>query len=59
MVFNWKLKSHNERAPSYFELYANGVHAATGTYEARTSSDLKIEKSNGLDGQIRWKVRAR
>lgn len=46
--------SHNERAPSYFELYADGVHAATGTYE-QGQSDLKIEKSNGLDGQIRWK----
>jgi iron complex outermembrane receptor protein len=46
--------SHNERAPSYFELYANGVHAATGTYE-QGQANLKIEKSNGLDGQIRWK----
>ena len=46
--------SHNERAPSYFELYADGVHAATGTYE-QGQANLKIEKSNGLDGQIRWK----
>jgi iron complex outermembrane receptor protein len=46
--------SHNERAPSYFELYANGLHAATGTYE-QGQANLKIEKSNGLDGQIRWK----
>jgi iron complex outermembrane recepter protein len=46
--------SHNERAPSYFELFANGVHTATGTYE-EGQSDLKKEKSNGLDGQIRWK----
>ena len=46
--------SHNERAPSYFELYADGVHTATGTYE-RGQTNLKIEKSNGLDGQIRWK----
>ncbi|QDD00182.1 TonB-dependent receptor [Candidatus Methylopumilus planktonicus] len=46
--------SHNERAPSYFELYANGVHAATGTYE-QGQANLKIEKSNGLDSQIRWK----
>ena len=47
--------SHNERAPSYFELYADGVHAATGTYE-QGQANLKIEKSNGLDGQIRWKA---
>lgn len=46
--------SHNERAPSYFELYADGVHAATGTYE-QGQANLTIEKSNGLDGQIRWK----
>lgn len=46
--------SHNERAPSYFELFANGVHKATGVYE-EGQSDLKKEKSNGLDGQIRWK----
>jgi iron complex outermembrane recepter protein len=46
--------SHNERAPSYFELFANGVHTATGTYQ-EGQSDLKKEKSNGLDGQIRWK----
>ncbi len=46
--------SHNERAPTYFELFANGVHTATGVYEEGQSS-LKKEKSNGLDGQIRWK----
>ena len=46
--------SHNERAPSYFEFYANGVHVATGAYE-QGQANLKIEKSNGLDGQIRWK----
>ncbi len=53
----WSLSgnlSHNERAPSYFELFANGVHTATGTYQ-EGQSDLKKEKSNGLDGQIRWK----
>jgi iron complex outermembrane recepter protein len=46
--------SHNERAPSYFELFANGVHAATGVFE-QGQSNLKKEKSNGIDGQIRWK----
>lgn len=46
--------SHNERAPSYFELFANGVHSATGVFEEGTAN-LKKEKSNGLDGQIRWK----
>jgi iron complex outermembrane recepter protein len=46
--------SHNERAPSYFELFANGVHTATGLFE-QGQSNLKKEKSNGIDGQIRWK----
>ncbi|MFM7482515.1 MAG: TonB-dependent receptor, partial [Candidatus Methylopumilus sp.] len=46
--------SHNERAPTYFELFANGVHTATGVYE-EGQSGLKKEKSNGIDGQIRWK----
>jgi iron complex outermembrane receptor protein len=46
--------SHNERAPSYFELFANGLHKATGVFE-QGQSNLKKEKSNGIDGQIRWK----
>jgi iron complex outermembrane receptor protein len=46
--------SHNERAPTYFELFANGVHTATGVYE-EGQSGLKKEKSNGIDAQIRWK----
>jgi len=53
----WSLTTnitHSERAPTYFELFANGVHVATGVYE-QGQSGLKKEKSNGLDGQIRWK----
>ena len=53
---NWTLASnisHNERAPSYFELYANGAHLATGQYELGNSSFSK-ERSNGIDAQIRW-----
>ncbi len=46
--------SHNERAPTHFELFANGLHKATGVYE-EGQADLKKEKSNGIDGQIRWK----
>jgi iron complex outermembrane receptor protein len=46
--------SHNERAPTSFELFANGLHKATGVYE-EGQADLKKEKSNGIDGQIRWK----
>ena len=54
---NWSLAtnlSHNERAPSYFELYANGAHLATGQFEVGNSNFDK-ERSNGIDAQIRWK----
>lgn len=46
--------SHNERVPSYFELYANGAHIATGQFELG-NSNFDVEKSNGIDAQIRWK----
>lgn len=46
--------SHNERAPSYFELYANGEHVATGQFEVG-NTELKKERSNGIDAQLRWK----
>lgn len=54
---NWSLTSnlsHNERAPSYFELYANGAHIATGQFEVG-NANFNEEKSNGIDAQIRWK----
>ena len=54
---NWSFStnlSHNERAPSYFELYANGAHLATGQYEVG-NADFDKERSNGIDAQIRWK----
>lgn len=54
---NWSITgnlSHNERAPSYFELYANGPHVATGQYEVG-NANLQKERSNGIDAQLRWK----
>lgn len=54
---HWSLASnlsHNERAPSYFELYANGAHIATGQFEVG-NPDFDKERSNGIDAQIRWK----
>ncbi len=54
---NWALAanlSHNERAPSYFELYANGAHLATGQFEVGNAQFDK-ERSNGIDAQLRWK----
>lgn len=53
----WSLSSnlsHNERVPSYFELYANGAHIATGQFEVG-NSNFDVEKSNGIDTQIRYK----
>lgn len=47
--------SHNERAPSYFELYANGAHIATGQFEIG-NTNLGKERSNGIDAQVRWKA---
>ncbi len=46
--------SHSQRAPTSFELYANGVHAATGTFE-RGDVGLSAERSNNLDVALRWK----
>jgi iron complex outermembrane receptor protein len=46
--------SHNERAPSYFELYADGAHVATGQYEVG-NPNFDVERSNGIDAQLRWK----
>lgn len=54
---NWSLASnlsHNERAPSYFELLANGPHLATRQFEVG-NDNLSKERSNGIDGQVRWK----
>lgn len=54
---NWSVTtnlSHNERAPSYFELYANGAHVATGQFEIG-NSNFSEERSNGIDAQLRWK----
>ena len=55
---NWSVAtnlSHNERAPSYFELYADGAHLATGQYEVGNPNFSK-ERSNGLDAQVRWRA---
>lgn len=55
---NWSLAanvSHNERAPSYFELYADGPHLASGQYEIGDAG-LDKERANGVDAQLRWKA---
>lgn len=40
--------SYSERAPSYFERYADGIHLATAAYE-RGNRELPKEKSTHLD----------
>lgn len=44
--------SANERAPNAQELYANGAHVGTGTYEVGDAA-LDVEKSVGVDLSLR------
>jgi iron complex outermembrane receptor protein len=45
--------SYTERAPTFYELYANGVHAATGTYEVG-DVDADTEKAVSADLALRF-----
>ncbi len=48
---NYKLSvvgSHQQRLPLAQELYSNGIHFATNTYE-RGNQDLDVEKSNNIE----------
>jgi iron complex outermembrane receptor protein len=45
--------SSNQRAPTSFELYANGLHAATGAYE-RGDPTLGAEHGRNLDLALAW-----
>lgn len=52
----WQLSAnaaYTERAPSAFELYADGVHAATGTYE-RGNVDQRPERGRTVDVDLQW-----
>ena len=46
--------SRTERAPTSFELYANGVHAATAAYE-RGDPGLAKERGHNLDLALQWR----
>jgi len=53
----WQLSgnlAYTERAPTFYELYANGLHVATGAYEVG-NPDLSIEKGSNLDVALQWK----
>lgn len=45
--------SYTERAPTFYELYANGAHVATGTYE-RGDAGLSKEKAVSSDLALRF-----
>jgi iron complex outermembrane receptor protein len=42
-----------QRAPAYYELFANGLHAATGTVEVGDPS-LGLERSRHLEAGLAW-----
>jgi iron complex outermembrane receptor protein len=46
--------SYTERAPTSYELYANGVHAATGTYE-RGDPQQRLERGRNVDVGFGWR----
>jgi iron complex outermembrane recepter protein len=55
---NWSAStglSYSERAPSAFELYANGLHAATGAFEIG-NSQLGPERALQLELSSTWKT---
>jgi iron complex outermembrane receptor protein len=52
----WSLSgglSYTERAPTYFELYANGVHVATSAFE-RGDPGLQQERGTNVDLALQW-----
>lgn len=47
--------SFTQRAPTYYELYANGPHAATGAWEVGNAAFAK-ERSRSVDLGLRWRT---
>ena len=43
----------NSRAPTYYELFADGPHIATAAYEVGNQS-FGVEKATALDANIKW-----
>ncbi|MFZ2987079.1 TonB-dependent receptor [Ideonella sp.] len=46
-----------QRAPAYYELFANGLHLATAAFE-RGDATLGVERSTHLDLGLNWQTRA-
>jgi iron complex outermembrane recepter protein len=44
---------HTERAPAYYELYANGLHVATNAFE-RGDATLGVERSRHAELGLAW-----
>ncbi|HEV8691255.1 MAG TPA: TonB-dependent receptor [Ideonella sp.] len=54
---DWQLSangSFTERAPVSYEIYANGIHAATGTFERGNLNQAK-ERGRHLEADLQWK----
>lgn len=52
----WSLSANlnrTQRAPAYYELYANGLHLATDAFE-RGDNTLGLERSRGADFGVKW-----
>lgn len=52
----WQLSANlnrTERAPAYYELYANGLHVASAAFE-RGDASLREERSKGADLGLKW-----
>lgn len=47
--------SFTQRAPTYYELFANGPHAATGAWEVGDATFEK-ERSGSIDLGLRWRT---
>ncbi|RZJ09053.1 MAG: TonB-dependent receptor [Rubrivivax sp.] len=45
--------NRTERAPAYYELFANGLHVASAAFE-RGDATLGLERSKGLDVGLKW-----
>jgi iron complex outermembrane recepter protein len=52
----WSLSANlnrTQRAPAYYELFANGLHVASAAYE-RGDANLGLERSKGADLGLKW-----
>ncbi|MEO7338902.1 MAG: TonB-dependent receptor [Caldimonas sp.] len=57
LAAQWQLSAnlaYTERAPTFYELYADGVHVATAAYE-RGNSAMAKEHGTNLDVALHWK----